>query len=29
MKSNLQGFTNMPGFLSFQSGLTLENAYFE
>ena len=29
MKSNLQGFKNMPGFLSFQSGITLENAYFE
>ncbi|MEH7121153.1 ABC transporter substrate-binding protein, partial [Neobacillus vireti] len=27
MKSNVQGFKNLEGFLSFQSGITLENVY--
>ena len=27
--ADLQGFANLPGFLSFQSGITLEEAYLE
>ncbi|UUZ96640.1 hypothetical protein LJK87_21550 [Paenibacillus sp. P25] len=26
MKAGVEGFKNMPGFLSFQSGITLEDA---
>lgn len=29
MQSNINGFTNLEGFLSFQSGITLENTYIE
>ncbi|MEH7336235.1 ABC transporter substrate-binding protein [Neobacillus drentensis] len=29
MKSNVEGFKNLEGFLSFQSGVTLENVYLK
>ncbi|MGM0904799.1 MAG: hypothetical protein ACQEXB_27545 [Bacillota bacterium] len=29
MQENVNGFVNLDGFLSFQSGLTLEETYIE